>query len=427
MFASFLRRPNNLSQKMMRVIFSIYLVVTFVITGIQFLSEYLKTQNAIISELEQLEATVQGPISTSLWQYNQNQLEALVSGLMQMPIIEGVDILDQDRQSIISKRFYEAASSPISIFESTSDLSWKLHDTTIPLGSLILYSSSNVVLERVWFGFLLIAATAVLKLTLLFGLFIWAFNRYLANPLKELMEQVDQVQVSENVSQRIKLSNVDNNELGQLQEHMNHMLNAMATGRQRLLDDEQAKRDWLEAAVSKRTEELQALNEKLQDLATRDSLTGILNRGSFFESAQQQLALSQCQKSTASFILVDLDFFKRINDTYGHFVGDKVLIHFTQTLLSLLREPDIFGRVGGEEFAIYLPNTNLDDAFKLADEIRQLISSSVLEIDGKTITYTVSLGVESSQSDDQRIDTLFKRADLKLYGAKDKGRDRVEK
>lgn len=427
MLISFLRRPNNLSQKMMRVIFSIYLVVTLLITSVQFLSEYLKTQDAIVSELEQLEATVRGPISTSLWQYDQKQLDELASGLIQMPIIEGVDIVDQNEQSILSKRFYDPDAIPVSVFDSTTQLSWTLNGESIGLGSLKLYSSSDVVFERVWFGFALIATTAIIKMTILFWLFIWAFDRFLAAPLKELMSQVDEVQLSQNLSKRIHLANNEGNELNQLQGHMNRMLSAMSIDRQNLLEDEQAKRDWLEVAVAKRTEDLQILNEKLKYLATRDSLTDVLNRGSFFEAAQQLLVLSQQQTSTASFILLDLDFFKRINDTYGHFIGDKVLIQFTQILQSFLKESDLLGRVGGEEFAIFLPDTKLDAAFQLADEIRQAISKTTLEIEGKTVTYTVSLGVESSEPDDQLIDDLFKRADLKLYGAKDKGRDRVER
>ncbi|WP_421856483.1 diguanylate cyclase [Marinomonas sp.] len=420
-------RPNNLSQKMMRVIFSIYLVVTLLITSLQFLSEYLKTQDAIVRELQQLEATVRGPISTSLWQYNHNQLDSLTSGLIKMPIIEGVDVFDQNTQSIMSKRAYNPTSVPLSIFDSTSELNWTLNGKSMPLGTLVLYSSSGVVLERVWFGFALIAITAFIKLTVLFGLFIWAFDRYLANPLRELMSQVNEVQLSQSISKRINLSNTENNELSQLQEHMNNMLSAMSSDRERFIEDEQAKRDWLEDAVAKRTEDLQILNEKLKYLATRDSLTDVLNRGSFFETAQQLLLLSQRQKSTASFILMDLDYFKKINDTYGHFIGDKVLIHFTQTLQVFLRKSDLLGRVGGEEFAIFLPDTGLDDAFQLADKIRQAISDSTLEVEGHNVTYTVSLGVESSEPEDQLIDELFKRADLKLYGAKDKGRDRVEK
>lgn len=146
------------------------------------------------------------------------------------------------------------------------------------------------------------------------------------------MSQVDEVQLKQNVSKRINLSNIENNELGQLQNHINNMLSAIERDRERLLEDEQAKRNWLENAVAKRTKELQILNQKLENLARKDSLTGTLNRGSFFETAQHLLVLSQRQMSPASFILMDLDHFKVINDTYGHFIGDKVLIHFAQTI-----------------------------------------------------------------------------------------------
>jgi diguanylate cyclase (GGDEF)-like protein len=420
-------RTNNLSQKMMRVIFFIYLAVTCVITSMQFFSEYLKTQDSILNELKQLEETVREPISTSLWQYNGNQLNVLVAGLVKMPIIEGVDVFDKDAQTMLSKRSYNSGSAPLSLFDTTSDLNWTLNGESVFLGKLVLYSSSEVILNRVLFGFSLIAITAIIKLSILFWLFVWAFDRYLASPLKELMTQVNEVQMSPNMSKRINLSNIENNEISQLQEHMNTMLSALEMDREQLLEDEQAKRNWLEDAVAKRTEDLQVLNKKLKELATRDSLTGILNRGSFFETAQHLLILSQRQKSPASFLLVDLDNFKRVNDTYGHFVGDKVLIHFTQTIQKSLRKSDLIGRVGGEEFAIFLPDTGNDDAFLLAEKLRKIISHSVLEVDGKVVAYTVSLGVESSEPKDHLIDELFKGADLKLYGAKDKGRDRVEK
>jgi diguanylate cyclase (GGDEF)-like protein len=412
---------------MMRVIFSIYLGVTCLITSMQFLTEYLKTQDSIVNELAQLEETVRGPISASLWQYNQNQLDVLIAGLVRMPIISGVDIVDSNSNTLFSKRTYTSDSAPLSIFDSTSDLYWSLNDKKIFLGSLTLYSSSEVVLDRVLFGFALIAVTAIIKLSFLFWLFTWAFDRYLAIPLRELMSQVEEVQLNQNMSKRIKIPNIDNNELSQLQKHMNRMLSAIERDRERLLEDEQAKRNWLENAVAKRTEELQISNEKLTELATRDSLTGTLNRGSIFETAQHLLSLAQRQKSPASFVLMDLDHFKMVNDTYGHSIGDKVLIHFTHTIHDFLRKSDLIGRIGGEEFAIFLSDTGIDDASWLAEKIRKAISDSTLEIDGKTVTYTVSLGVESSVPKDHLIDELFKRADVKLYGAKDKGRDRVEK
>jgi diguanylate cyclase len=395
--------------------------------GMQFMTEYWKTQDAISQELKQLEETVREPISTSLWQFNQTQLDALVAGLIKMPIIVGVDVSDKNDQQIISKRSYTPTSTPLSIFDTQSDLNWTLNGEKLFLGKLILYSSSEVVLQRVLFGFSLIALSAIIKISVLFWLFIWAFDRYLANPLKELMSQLDVVQLSQNTSKRINLSNIENNEFSQLQKHINNMLTAMEIDRQRLLEDAQTKRNLLEDAVAKRTEALEILNEKLKNLATKDSLTSTLNRGSFFETAQHLLILSQRQRSPASFVLMDLDHFKIINDTYGHFIGDKVLIHFTQTIQTFLRKSDLLGRIGGEEFALFLNSTDIDDAYKLADKIRNSIANSALEVEGKKVVYTVSLGIGSLQEKDNSIDDLFKRADLKLYGAKDKGRNRVEK
>ncbi len=411
---------------MMRVIFVIYFGVACLITGIQFLTEYLKTQDSILTELKQLEETVKGPVSTSLWQYDDKQLDVLIDGLVTMPIIEGIDIRDNQGNTIVSKRLYSLDAEPFSIFDTTADLSWTLNGENIALGTMALYSSSKVVLARVWFGFVLIAITAIIKLSVLFGLFIWAFNRYLALPLKELMSQVDEVQLNHTLNKRITLSNLDNNELNQLQAHMNAMLTSMEKDRQRLLNDEKSKREWLEKAVTERTTELQILNEQLKDVAAKDSLTGVLNRGNFFETAQRLFLLSQRQHSPASFILMDLDHFKRINDEYGHFIGDHVLIHFIQTIQGLLRKSDLLGRVGGEEFALFLSNADKDEAYVIANKIRRSIKASTVEIDGQKVTYTVSLGIESMGPEDRSIDQLYKRADVKLYQAKDKGRDCVE-
>jgi diguanylate cyclase (GGDEF)-like protein len=420
-------RPSNLSQKLLRVIFSIYLVVTCLVTGLQFLTEYLKTQDAILDELKQLEETFRGPISTSLWQYNQNQLEALTSGLIAMPIIEGVDILDKHGTAMMSKRSFASTAAPLSIFEIKSEMSWVLNDKRTELGSLILYSSSKVVLDRLLFGFFLIAITAILKISVLFYLFIWAVDRFLSAPLKQLMSQVDDIKLNQDTIRRIDISTVESNELTQLQEHINRMLSAMERDRERLLEAEQAKRSWLEEAVAKRTEELLIVNRKLMDLASEDSLTGVLNRRSFYEYAQHLIDLSRRQKTSFCFVLMDLDHFKSINDTHGHFIGDKVLVHFVSTIKPLLRTSDLFGRIGGEEFAIFLPDTDLDGSFQLAERLREIVGNSTLDVDGKSIAYTVSLGITSGEPDDRSVDELFKRADLKLYEAKDMGRDRVRR
>ena len=119
---------------MMRVIFSIYFGVAVLITVAQFSTEYLKTKDSISNELKQLEETVRGPISTSLWQYNENQLNALVAGLSKTPIIAGVDVLDNNGDTILSKRTYTPDSAPLSLFDTQSELYWSLNEQEILLG-----------------------------------------------------------------------------------------------------------------------------------------------------------------------------------------------------------------------------------------------------------------------------------------------------
>ena len=167
------------------------------------LTEYVKTQDSIVSELKQLEESVLRTISISLWQYNQSQLEVIVARLLKILIIEGVDILDKYDQPMISKKSYTTDLTPLSISDIKSDLNWQLNEQKTFLGSLILYSLSEVFLDRVLLEFSLIVITEIIKVSILFWLFIWAFDRDLASPLKELMSQVYEVQLSETITKRI--------------------------------------------------------------------------------------------------------------------------------------------------------------------------------------------------------------------------------
>ena len=165
-------RPNNLSKQLLRVIFSIYLVVTLLITGAQFLAEYVKTKDSILNELEQLARTVSAPVSTSLWQYNEKQVETLTSGLLEMPIVEGIDILNQRSEVVVSKKSYNISSVPLSVFSTSYDLIWYKNEIKTNLGSLKIYSSSDVVFDRILFNFILIFFASVINISILFFSFI---------------------------------------------------------------------------------------------------------------------------------------------------------------------------------------------------------------------------------------------------------------
>ena len=172
--------------------------------------------------------------------------------------------------------------------------------------------------------------------------------------------------------------------------------------------------------------ELHRLKEELQHQAHFDALTDVKNRRSFFHEAEKEFAKSQRYAHPLSIMMLDLDHFKRINDTYGHKVGDLVLKAFADHCKKGIRDCDTLGRVGGEEFAILMPNTDLDSAFTLAQRLCN--STATLQTLGdwpEPHLPTASIGVAMLDAADSSFDGLLERADRAMYEAKTSGRNRV--
>jgi len=167
------------------------------------------------------------------------------------------------------------------------------------------------------------------------------------------------------------------------------------------------------------------MEEELRRLATIDSLTGINNRRNFLDLAQKEISRSSRYDRPFSMIMLDIDHFKKVNDTYGHSVGDKVLVEFCAVCLKQLRENDIMGRLGGEEFAITLVECDPEMAVIFAERIRQAVASHSVPIGSEEIRFTVSLGVTSMQQG-WDLDSILERADNALYRAKENGRNQVQ-
>ncbi len=172
--------------------------------------------------------------------------------------------------------------------------------------------------------------------------------------------------------------------------------------------------------------ELEASRRALIEQATTDSLTGLKNRRAFFENGQKYLSLARRYHTELSVILLDIDHFKRINDTYGHHAGDEVLVACANVLLRLTRNEDTVARLGGEEFALLLPDTNRLGAAVLAERIRAAIEKERIMAGGAIIPLTVSIGIASYDTDGtESVDQLVNVADRRLYLAKQHGRNRI--
>jgi diguanylate cyclase (GGDEF)-like protein/PAS domain S-box-containing protein len=169
------------------------------------------------------------------------------------------------------------------------------------------------------------------------------------------------------------------------------------------------------------------LERLLRQLAATDELTGIANRRTFLERATQALRRWQRHRQPLALLIVDLDWFKRINDRHGHLYGDEVLKRFTDTVRTELREIDIFGRLGGEEFCVVLERCGVHEATEAAERIRARVETMELTApDRSRLHLTVSIGATCVQPSDRRIEELLSRADAALYAAKQSGRNRQE-
>ncbi len=173
-------------------------------------------------------------------------------------------------------------------------------------------------------------------------------------------------------------------------------------------------------------DDLSVANSALQQLASIDMLTGLFNRRHFINLVTAELSKSKRYQRQLSMIMIDADYFKQLNDNFGHAAGDQALILLAKTCLSLCREADIVGRIGGEEFLICCPETDLSGACDLAERIRSFVE--VCHKDApmtNTPQFTVSIGVSQYHIDDN-METLMAKVDKQLYRAKDFGRNRVE-
>lgn len=204
-------------------------------------------------------------------------------------------------------------------------------------------------------------------------------------------------------------------------------LMAMILGMRSLQLQRKAHESALALAVSLKTIDLEReLREKAEEQARTDHLTGLFNRRYFMGQAERELARAKRYQKPLSLLMIDIDHFKSVNDTWGHAAGNLVLQGVSRIFVKMLREVDIVGRLGGEEFAVLLTETDAAHAMLVAERLREMIEQAVMTPpNGETLRITVSLGLAALNARDINLDQLFGEADVALYRAKQSGRNRT--
>lgn len=252
------------------------------------------------------------------------------------------------------------------------------------------------------------------------GLFTFGTARKITSPLSELANVANEMKAG-NLSIRANQPKVDD-EIGQLSTAFNQMA---ASIQQRQLELREFA-DGLERTVNERTAELQEQAKILEEMAITDPLTQAYNRRQFFKLAKIEMERAQNTGVQLSVIVIDADHYKRVNDTFGHQIGDLVLIKLVEICHGAIRKTDVFARYGGEEFVILMPETDSETARLIAERIRERVENTRLPVNGQVVQITISLGISTFNNiQELSFDSLLTQADRALYKSKRTGRNRV--
>jgi len=404
------RFRQSIALHLLSTIFGFYFLVAVVVTVVQLYKEYEDTKDKFYKEVQTLPATFHRGIVDSVWTYNNELLQSILLGMYNLPIIVGIKVESIDHKMDLKIGAVLNEKNEINYYDSTGRITQQKEfgfgsDTLfkhefpmeyqgsgfkdkIPLGEVTLYSNNQLVFDRVKYGFILILVNSIIKTIALWFIIYYFIKKYLGEPLEEFTTKIRNQDVQSPQAIDLNIHWTDTNELLILKDSYNQMIVRL---------------------------------NKHKILSITDKLTGLFNRLQLDETLNDEF--NRCNRFQRSFgiIIIDIDHFKKINDTYGHQAGDQVLIQFAKILKTNIREIDVLGRWGGEEFMIICPETDFQGTIKLAKSLHQKINCFNFPIIG---SFSASFGVSIYDNDDN-VDKIIARADSALYQAKQKGRNTV--
>ncbi len=415
--------PGRLARQIFRRILVVYACITVAITLLQMAAEFFDTRALIHQELLRIERIFTPPLAGALWELNHSQMEAIQKGIMDFPSVSVMTVEDAFGHRT---RLPDDAFSPNIIIAHEFKLFYSFAGETKFLATVKLETGKDVVIDRLALRYQLHFLAALVKSAVLTLLFSLVFRRSLGKPLEHLIATAGAVSISSLDRSRVDLGQTKENELTDLETTFNTMLRTLDSERREHESELLRINSALEEQVRERTSELESANSALRSLASTDPLTKVANRRSFSERTVSEMERSRRNGRPLSLLMLDLDFFKKVNDTWGHAGGDAVLCDFARTTESVVRTTDIVARLGGEEFAVLLPDTGIEGAEILARRLLDSVRARSVAYNGGEIVYTVSIGLAAFGGAEETYDSLLDRADSGLYLAKRNGRDRME-
>ncbi len=434
------RLNNSIWFRQTRNTIIVALVVGFLISLMTILLDLKAEKEGALENAQQIISILQRPATQAAFNIDSNLAETVIDSLMEYKIIYQARIIDDlgDDLAFSARARTSGLFGTLSeaLFGDSITITRELvhQESRSRVGKLSISLDTHLLAQQFFQRSALVMVSGVIRNILLAAILLFLFHKTLSKPLLALISQVAALDPLNPKPSLTVTESHKTTELGQLSDQLNRLLSVLNDSQvtqKKTESDLRAHKQNLEKIVNQRTLELQKANCELEKLATIDPLTRIWNLRGFNEQATIELERSKRQARDVGVLLMDIDHFKLVNDTYGHAVGDEVLKYFCSSVGSYIREGDIFARIGGEEFAVLLHAANQDEAMVMAERIRRSVEAMRVPLEGldhqnKIPDITVSIGLTSAGPQQlYDLKQLMLQADKALYQAKDEGRNRL--
>jgi len=424
---------QGLAIRQARLTVCIAMFIGFLLVLIQMVLDYQNEKSSIDRQLQQVLESSSPAAAESLWTLSTDLASGVAEGLLSHPLIVEAKI------ETITGTLLSHQSRPLEPEASLVNFSFLFGEARMevipllykgkPVGRLKLKIDPLFARQELLKRFLIILVAGLIKAFILASALGAVFYITLTRPFQQYADWVEQI--DPNDPEDWKQAPPKRKQHDELTAFAESIFQRFVQARTYFLElqhtrsELKALNQQLEARVKTRTKELETALVRAEHLATTDMLTGIPNRRSFMKQAEQRHAEWLRHGRPYALLMMDLDKFKQINDTYGHPAGDQVLKCVAVSLQQNTRIEDILGRIGGEEFCILLVGVSEEQAISLAERMRTELAKLQIVFEGKHIPITASFGLVPPELLQENFDEVLKNSDQMLYQAKNEGRNRV--
>ncbi len=385
-------------------------IITLFTSAIQLYINFDNDLEQIHIQFDQIEKLHLKPLAENVWNFYDEMIMVQLQAWVQLPAIEYLEVSVKDHHG------WKAGTIPHGkTIEKSFKLIYSSPHSKIDVGTLRVIASLEEPYHSLIKGLGVIVTTNIMTIFMVTLFIFFLFHFQVTQHLLHIANFTNDLDINKSfIPLRLSRKDHPNRE-----DELDKIVRAINNRTQTLKSNQ----DYLEDRIAERTKELEEQKKIAENLARIDPLTGLNNRRAFFEYGQLLEHQTARHNQHFSIIMLDIDHFKRINDSYGHEIGDEALKALAKSLNATVRSSDILGRLGGEEFAIIMPHANSKEATMMSERLKRVISKIVLSDKEQKVRFTVSFGVAECNEKTTSFQQVLSNADKALYQAKSNGRN----